>query len=203
MWILLHKLLSLPALVRQRARQQWLNSQIDADPSVVLHETSKIANLVGDRHKIRIRANTHIRGELAVFAHGGSISIGSYCYIGEGARIWSADSITIGDRVLISHNVNIHDNNGHPTDAAERHQHFQAIISSGHPSRHLSLRERAIHIGNDVWIGFNATILKGVTIGDRTIIGANTIVTKSVDADCIVTNDIGVKTRPAIGQSAT
>jgi acetyltransferase-like isoleucine patch superfamily enzyme len=44
----------------------------------------------------------------------------------------------------------------------------------------MNIGEAEIIIGNDVWIGFNSTILKGVTIGDGAIIGANTVVTKDV-----------------------
>ena len=43
-----------------------------------------------------------------------------------------------------------------------------------------------IHIGNNVWIGSNATILQGVTIGDNAVIGAGAVVTKDVAANTIV-----------------
>jgi acetyltransferase-like isoleucine patch superfamily enzyme len=50
--------------------------------------------------------------------HGGSIRLGDYCYAGENTHIWSANSVTIGNRVLISHGVNIRDANAHSLSAA-------------------------------------------------------------------------------------
>src|SRR4051812_21299357 len=78
--------------------------------------TCKITNIIidnnlKDKTKISIAANSMIvKAHLLTYAHGGEISIGEYCFIGEGAKIWSAKKIKIGNRVLISHGVNIHDN---------------------------------------------------------------------------------------------
>ena len=62
--------------------------------------------------------------------YGGEFVIGEYCYVGEQTHIWSAKSITIGDRVLISHK-NTFDNNTHPLSAGARHEQFKEIISGG------------------------------------------------------------------------
>jgi maltose O-acetyltransferase len=43
------------------------------------------------------------------------------------------DSVEIGNRVLISHNVNIHDGSAHSMDPIERHEHFKRITTTGHP----------------------------------------------------------------------
>lgn len=45
---------------------------------------------------------------------------------------------------------------------------------------------KPVNIGNDVWIGNNVIILKGVCVGDRAIVGAGSIVTKDVPADSVV-----------------
>jgi acetyltransferase-like isoleucine patch superfamily enzyme len=82
--------------------------------------------------------------------------------------------------------VNIHDNISHPINWIERQNHFKQIISSGHPSKGIDLSEKAVVINNDAWIGFNATIMKGVTIGNRSIVGAYALVTKDVPDDAIV-----------------
>ena len=75
-----------------------------------------------------------------IFGHGGRISIGEWCYVGVGTRIWSAISIEIGDRVLISHSANVFDSLTHPLQAAARHEQVKQIFTSGHP-REVSLDE--------------------------------------------------------------
>lgn len=140
---------------------------------------AKISNNLNDKTKIVIGFNCDIRGELLTFGHGGEIIIGDYSYVGERTKIWSAMKIIIGDRVLISHNVNIHDNNAHPMDSLLRHEDFKHISTVGLQISN-DLREEEIIIEEDVWIGFNSTIMKGVKIGKGAIIGANTIINRDV-----------------------
>lgn len=155
------------------------------DEKAVLHATAQIINLLGDAGFIKIGAYTHVRGELLTFVHGGCISIGTYCYIGEYTRIWSAKSIIIEDRVLIAHNVSIFDNLTHPISAEARHLHYKEIITSGHP-RKIDLSEKNVVIKKDAWIGCMSIILSGVTIGEGAIVGAGSVVTKDVPAYTIV-----------------
>lgn len=156
----------------------------------MFYESAKIYNLQKDKRKIRIGENTHIRGEILVFAHGGEITIGEYCYVGEFSRIWSGEKIEIGDRVLISHNVNIHDNDSHSLEYKERHEQIKRIFFDGHPKEVKSIKSKPIIIEDDVWIGFNAIILKGIKIGKGAIIGAGAIVTKDVPEYTIVTTKL-------------
>lgn len=146
---------------------------------------ARIYNIRGQRSAIRVGAHTVIAGELLTFRHGGGIEIGQWCYVGEGTRIWSAQQVRIGDRVLIAHNVNIHDTNGHPLDARQRHQHYLEIIRRGHPPTIDGVKSTAVLIGDDAWIGFNAVILKGVAIGSNSIIAAGSLVTTDVPPDCL------------------
>src|SRR5882762_3138856 len=95
-----------------------------------LKMSARILNARGGSQHIRIGNHSIIRGELMVFGHGGRLIIGDWCYVGEGTRIWSASSISIGDRVLISHNVNIFDNLTHPLSASARHNQFVAISAA-------------------------------------------------------------------------
>jgi acetyltransferase-like isoleucine patch superfamily enzyme len=147
--------------------------------------TARIRNIQGDTQRIRVGDHTLVAGELLVFSHGGDISIGKWCYIGEGARVWSSGSVHIGDRVLISHNVNIFDSLTHPLNARQRHAQFKAIAQTGHP-RSIDLGERPVMVGNDVWIGANACILRGVTLGEGAIVGAGAVVTCDVPPFTIV-----------------
>ena len=146
---------------------------------------ARIQNYQNDKNKIVIGIKTAINGHLMIYKHGGEINIGDHCFIGEDTRIWSAEKITIGNRVLISHNVNIHDQISHPLDSKQRHEDYKLIFKYGLQDN-VNLREKAIIIEDDVWIGFNATILKGVTIGKGSIIGANCLIRNDVPAYAVV-----------------
>jgi acetyltransferase-like isoleucine patch superfamily enzyme len=171
-------------------RKKWshlLKAQnVTIGASSIFHDTAVVENFQKNRSNIHIGSYTHIKGELLVFAHGGRITIGDYCYIGESTRIWSAKDISIGNNVLIAHNVNIHDNISHPLDAELRNAHYRHIISKGHPSENIDLSEKPVVIKDNAWIGFNATVLKGVTIGKGAVVGACSVVTKDVPDGAIV-----------------
>ncbi|MGJ8638308.1 MAG: acyltransferase [Opitutaceae bacterium] len=88
-----------------------------------------------------------------------------------GASINCRVSITIGNSVMIGGGVGIWDNDFHSLDADIRRKSPTDAISA-----------RPIIIGDDVFIGARAMILKGVTIGDGAIIGAGAVVTRDVPA---------------------
>jgi acetyltransferase-like isoleucine patch superfamily enzyme len=136
-------------------------------------------NLSNDPQKITVGANCHIYGSITVYNYGGKIKLGNCCSLGEYSRIISGKSITIGDRVMIAHNVNILDNNSHPKNARLRHEDFLNTYSSG--MKEYDLESKEIIIEDDVWIGFNCIILKGVRIGRGAIIGAGSVVVKDVE----------------------
>ena len=162
-----------------------LRRQCRCDATAVFYKSSRICNFLGDRNAITIGAFSHVRGELTTFGHGGRIEIGTYCYVGENTRIWSGKSVKIGDRVAISHNCNIFDNDTHPINPRERHEQFKAMISSGHPKT-INLNDQEIVIEDDVLIAANSTVLKGVRIGRAAIIGAGSVVTRDVPPYTIV-----------------
>jgi len=154
-------------------------------PGVRLLRTARIRNIRGDSDCITIGPNSIIRGELVTFAHGGKIKIGSWCYIGEGSRIWSGSSVSIGDRVLIAHSVNVFDNLTHPINPEERHTQIQAIFTRGHP-KEIDLDDRPVRIEDDAWVGAGSFVMRGVRIGARAIVAAGSVVTKDVAADTTV-----------------
>lgn len=86
--------------------------------------------------------------------------------------LYAAEYIKIGDRVKLGGSVKIYDTDFHSTDFHER-----AI------DKNSGIATAPVVIGNDVFIGANSTILKGVTIGDRSVIGAGSVVTKSIPED--------------------
>ena len=157
----------------------------EIDSGCLLLQTASLLPLSPETPSIVVAGSTVIRGELMTFAHGGYLELGSFCIVGEGTRIWAAKRISIGNRVLISHGVNIFDSHTHPLDAHERHLQFKAIISEGHPKQ-IDLGESAVTIEDDVLICAGAVVLRGVTIGRGAVIAAGAVVTKNVEPFSVV-----------------
>lgn len=88
-------------------------------------------------------------------------------------RIWIHEGLTIGNNVKIGGGVLIIDTDCHSIDWKVRRNRDNQVCSA------------PITIEDDVWIGAQCVILKGVTIGARSIIGAGSVVTKSISPDCI------------------
>ena len=101
--------------------------------------------------------------------------IGSHTFIGHGCAIAVGSSMRIGKHCLLAGSVIVTDFDGHPTDA---------VLRRTEPAPRESIKP--VTIGDDVWIGMGARVLKGVSIGDRSIVAAGSIVTKSVPPDVIV-----------------
>jgi carbonic anhydrase/acetyltransferase-like protein (isoleucine patch superfamily) len=102
--------------------------------------------------------------------------VGDDTFIAHNCSFNSGRSIRIGNHCLVATGVHIYDLDGHPIDADRRR------ASEPSPPEEVL----PVVIGNDVWIGNGAIILKGVTIGDRAIVAARSVVTKDVPADTIV-----------------
>jgi acetyltransferase-like isoleucine patch superfamily enzyme len=94
------------------------------------------------------------------------LTIGNKCSIGDRTEIHCGNSIAIGDEVLIAWDCNILDRDYHATCGD-----FD--------------RTKPVSIGNRVWIGCRSIILKGVTIGDGTVIAAGSVVTKDIPSNTL------------------
>jgi len=160
-------------------------------------QSASIHNNPGNRAAIEVGARSVVGGQLLVYPDGGRISIGECCFIGPGTRIWAGESVEIGNRVLISHGVNIHDNTSHSLSAQERHQHFVERVERCN-SALGSVPKQRIVIEDDAWIGFNAIIMKGVRIGKGAVVAAGSIVTKDVPPYMIATGAVAQPTRTSL-----
>src|SRR5712691_10918907 len=183
-----------PLLARIARRLEWVRVEAARkgrhcaiiDPTSTMHPTAVIQNILGKPEAIVVGPHTHVRGELLTFWNSGQIRIGKWCYIGEGARIWSQASVSIGDYVLIAHLVDVHDTNSHPIDWQERRLDSQAILSGGDYRTPTQTLSAPVVIEDDVWIGFKASVMKGVTIGRGAIVSAGAVVTKDVEPWTVV-----------------
>lgn len=121
----------------------------------------------------------------------GFVRIGNGCFIG-GSRIISASSIEIGNWVTMAWGITIYDHNSHSLDYRERindQKQQLADWGSGNFIKNKNwtvVDKKPIKIGDYAWIGFDAVILKGVTIGDGAIIGARSVVTHDVEPWTVV-----------------
>lgn len=112
----------------------------------------------------------------------------SHISIGDGtglssACLWANSSITIGSHVKVGGDCIIMDTDAHNLDYLIRRSHD--LTPDGYPVDCVSAATLPIVIEDDVLIGTRCIILKGVTIGARSVIGSGSVVTKSIPADSI------------------
>lgn len=104
---------------------------------------------------------------------GAKIEIGNNVGL-SGVTLYARQSIKIGNNCRIGANTKILDNDFHPVDPQLRLQ-----------CSNKNMGIRPIEIGNNVFIGCNSIILKGTTIGDNTTIGAGSVVSGFIPANCV------------------
>lgn len=122
----------------------------------------------------------NIRGCIHTNSISSEITIGNHVGISS-ACIRIKERLTIGNHVNIGGNCTIMDTDVHQLDYLVRRGEKEAD-----PNDTSTIVQSApVNIEDDVWIGANCQILKGVTIGARSVIGAGSVVTKSIPADCI------------------
>jgi len=114
--------------------------------------------------------------KLAAFGASGKrarLEIGKRCSIGDRTQIHCGELVSIGDDVIIAWDCNILDRDYHSTDGG---------VESTAP----------VYIGDRVWIGCRAIILKGVTIGAGAVVAAGSVVTKDVAVETLVAGNPAV-----------
>lgn len=137
---------------------------------------------------LKLGKNITLQSPALATEEDGYIEIGDYSYI-SGAAIISSAKIIIGKYVFIAGGVTIVDSDFHPHDPAARLRDTIAISPVGNKLFRPSFDVAPVIIEDDVWIGYNATILKGVTIGRGSIIQPGAVVLRNIPAGSVVSGN--------------
>jgi len=150
------------------------NLKMSFFPKCCRHLNGRIE--VGDNCKIKNHLSENLAGIVhptVLFADNDAyLKIGNNVGI-SGAVLYCTKEINIEDNVNIGANAKVYDTDFHPIDAQKR-------------MRGESGKNAPVRICKDAWIGANATVLKGVTVGERSIVAAGAVVTRNVPPDSIV-----------------
>ena len=167
-------------LIKNTIKKIAILNTCHIEGDINVRSSAEIECFPGMKNNIRISNDCTLLGQISALSREARISIGSECYIGPGSRIIAHSDIFIGNRVQIAWNTTIIDSDSHSKSAQLRYNHACTILKSGHPATVDDLKSIPVRIEDDVWIGFGASIMKGVHIGRGAIIAANSVVTKSV-----------------------
>lgn len=124
----------------------------------------------------------------------GEIRFGRLCWIGDGTKIRSHEGVVeIGDKTVIGQECTISSYRrvriGQQCVVADRAMFIDfdhGVTEVERPIRQQGIYSRELVIGSNVWIGYGACFLRGVTVGDNAIVGTNAVVTRDVPANAVV-----------------
>jgi acetyltransferase-like isoleucine patch superfamily enzyme len=114
---------------------------------------------VGHRSKIR--------------AHEGEVSIGAKSVLGQECTISAFQHVSIGRECIVADRVMLIDFD-------------HGIVEAERPIREQGIYKRDVNVGHNVWIGYGACLLRGVTVGDNSVVGTSSVVTCDVEANSVV-----------------
>jgi acetyltransferase-like isoleucine patch superfamily enzyme len=169
-----HRMLSFKyvrLIVRMLRRKLWLGARLKLDgiafigPRVVLQ--------VGKGARIELGRWSWLGHGTKVRCHEGVVSIGAKTVIGQECTISAYQHVKIGRECVIADRVMFIDFD-------------HGVVEVERPIRLQGIYKRDVNVGNNVWIGYGACILRGVTVGDNAVIGTNAVVTKDVPPNAVV-----------------
>jgi acetyltransferase-like isoleucine patch superfamily enzyme len=105
--------------------------------------------------------------------HEGVVSIGAKTVLGQECTISAYQHVSIGRECVIADRVMLIDFD-------------HGVVEVDRPVRLQGIYKRDVRVGNNVWIGYGACVLRGVTVGDNAIVGTSAVVTKDVPANAVV-----------------
>jgi acetyltransferase-like isoleucine patch superfamily enzyme len=105
--------------------------------------------------------------------HEGEVSIGAKTVLGQECTISAFQHVSIGRECIVADRVMLIDFD-------------HGVVEVERPIRLQGIYKRDVRVGHNVWMGYGACLLRGVTVGDNAVIGTSTVVTKDVPANAVV-----------------
>ena len=133
----------------------------------------KLQIQIGRRGTIRFGRFVWVGDGTKIRCHEGVVEIGDKTVMGQECTISAYQRVRIGDECVIA-------------DRAMFIDFDHGVVEVERPIRLQGIYKRDVEVGNNVWIGYGACILRGVSVGDNSIIGTNAVVTKDVPANAVV-----------------
>jgi acetyltransferase-like isoleucine patch superfamily enzyme len=135
---------------------------------------------IGPGAKVRLGRWSWIGHGCKIRAHEGEVSFGAKSVMGQECTISAFQHVSIGRECIIADRVMMIDFD-------------HGMVEVERPIREQGIYKRNVDVGHNVWIGYGACILRGVEVGDNSVIGTNSVVTCDVPANAVVG---GVPARP-------
>ncbi len=114
-----------------------------------------------------------IGDDTKIRCHEGRVEIGQKTVMGQECTISAYQRVRIGEQCVIA-------------DRAMFIDFDHGVVEVERPIRQQGIYKRDVEVGSNVWIGYGACILRGVRVGDNSIVGTNSVVTKDVPANAVV-----------------
>jgi acetyltransferase-like isoleucine patch superfamily enzyme len=128
---------------------------------------------IGKQAEVRLGRWSWLGHGTKIRCHEGVVEIGAKTVMGQECTISAYQRVSIGRECVIADRVMMIDFD-------------HGVVEVERPIRLQGIYKRDVRVGNNVWIGYGACILRGVTVGDNAIIGTNSVVTKDVPANAVV-----------------
>jgi acetyltransferase-like isoleucine patch superfamily enzyme len=164
-----YALLAVRLLVRRLLTPAGYRMKLDG----MLFLGPRVTLQVGRQAKLRFGRWTWIGHGTKIRCHEGEVRIGDKTVLGQECTISAYQHVSIGEQCILADRVMLID-----------FDHNVAEVEQ--PIRQQGIYKRDVRVGNNVWIGFAAQILRGVTVGDNAIVGAGAVVTRDVPANAVV-----------------
>lgn len=168
-------MLKLPMLFRKIAGLAGVGVNIDIAPNAHFNRLG-LRMRAGDR--VRIGPHSIVDASLRTDRSPAEIVIGERSFVSGGSLLVAAERVEVGDDVQISWDVTIVDHDSHALDFELRREDVLEWGAGRKDWTHVTVAP--VKICDKAWIGFGATILKGITVGEGAVVGAKSVVTRDV-----------------------